>query len=216
MEKELRDSRRSLFGAGPAAAPSTSAASVEGPVVVVPTPTGPAARPLSSRLATFAISLRASGSDVGGREVYPRVEDTPPPSRSHCQSLEDSLWFQVEKDLKSGDPSQGVHGLPFHDAGSGLLVEVLGRDDCEGGVGEGKGEEALDYGSTPEWMAPEGGLVCPQLRSEVHVVQHDGTGNDEVFFLILHLLWFFFVFANFLARPCLFSSFVASDTNDVD
>ena len=26
----------------------------------------------------------------------------------------------------------------------------------------------------------------------------------------------FFVFADFLARPCLFSSFVASDTNDVD
>ena len=79
MERELRDARRSLSGAGPIAAPSTSVASVEGQVVVVPTPTGPAARPLSSHLAAFAISQRASGSDVGGHEVYPQVEDTPPP-----------------------------------------------------------------------------------------------------------------------------------------
>ena len=56
----------------------------------------------------------------------------------------------------------------------------------------------------------------PQLRSEVHVVQHDGTSNDEVYFLILHLFWFIFLFADFHARPCLFSSFVVSDTSDVD
>ena len=43
---------------------------VEGPVVVVPTPTGPAARLLSSRLAMCAISLRTSGSDVGGHVIY--------------------------------------------------------------------------------------------------------------------------------------------------
>ena len=43
LERELRDARRSLSGAGPTMAPSTSAASVEGPVVVVPTPTDPAA-----------------------------------------------------------------------------------------------------------------------------------------------------------------------------
>ena len=100
--------------------------------------------------------------------------------------------------------------------GSGLLVEVPGHKDCKGGVGEGREEEALDYSSTPEWEAPEGGPIRPQLRSEVHVIQYDGIGSDEVFFLILHLLWFFFVFADFLACPCLFSSFVASDTNDVD
>ena len=82
LERELRDARRSLFGAGPTAAPSTSTASIEGPVVVVPTPTDPAAPPLSSRLAACTITLRASGCDVGGREVYPRVEDRPPPSRS--------------------------------------------------------------------------------------------------------------------------------------
>ena len=122
----------------------------------------------------------------------------------------------MEKDLESGDPSQGIHSLPLHDAGSGLLLEVPGRDDCEGEVGEGRGEEALDYGSTPEWEAPEDGPVRPQLRSKVHVVQHDGTGNDEVFILILHFLWFYFVFADFFACFCLFSSFVASDTNDVD
>ena len=70
-------------------------------------------------------------------------------------------------------------------------MEVPGCEDCEGEVGEGRREEALDYGSSLEWEAPKGGHVCPQLRSEVHVVQHDGTGSDEVFFLILHLLWFF-------------------------
>ena len=75
LERELRDARRSLSGAGPIAAPSTSAASVEGPVVVLPTPTDPAAPPLSSRLAACTITLRPSGSDVDGREVYPRVED---------------------------------------------------------------------------------------------------------------------------------------------
>ena len=62
--------------------PSTSAASVKGPVVFVPTPTGPSARPLFSCLVACAISLHASGCDVGGRVVYPRVEDTPPSSRS--------------------------------------------------------------------------------------------------------------------------------------
>ena len=105
LERELRDARRSLSGVGPTVAPSTSTASIEGPVVVVPTPTGLAAPPLSSRLAMCAISLRASGSDVGGHEVYPRVEDTPPLSRSQCESLKDSLQFQVEEDLESGDPS---------------------------------------------------------------------------------------------------------------
>ena len=71
LERELRDSRRSLSGAGPTAAPSTSVASVEGPVVVVPTPTDPATPPLSSRLAACTITLRPSRSDVAGREVYP-------------------------------------------------------------------------------------------------------------------------------------------------
>ena len=119
-------------------------------MVVVPTLTGPAACPLSSCLAVFTISLRGSGSGFGGFVVYPRVEDMPPPSRLHCQSLEDSLRFQVEVDLKLGDPSQGVHSFPLQDEGSGLLVEVPGRKDCEGEVGEGRGEEALDYSSTPE------------------------------------------------------------------
>ena len=107
LERELRDARRSLSGVGATTAPCTSAASVEGPVVVVPTPTGPAACLLSSLLAACAISLCASGSNVGGHEVYPRVEDTPTPSRSKCQSLKDFLWFQVEEDLESGDPLQG-------------------------------------------------------------------------------------------------------------
>ena len=160
-------------------APSTSAASIEGPVVVVATPTGPAPPSLSSRLAACAISLRANGSDVGGREVYPRVEDTPPPSRLQCESLKDSLRFQVEEDLESGDPSQGSHGLPFHDAGSGHLVEVPGRIDCVGEVGKGM-EELVDYGSSPESEALEGGPVCPELQAKIHVVEQEGTDSDEV------------------------------------
>ena len=77
----------------------------------------------------------------------------------------------MEEDLESGDPSQGGHCLPFHDAGLGLLVEVPGHDDCKEKVGEGREEEQMDYGSSPEWEAPEGGPVRPQLQTEVHVVQ---------------------------------------------
>ena len=47
LERELRDARQSLSSAGPTMAPSTSAASIEGPVVVVRIPTGPTAPPLS-------------------------------------------------------------------------------------------------------------------------------------------------------------------------
>ena len=132
LEKELRVARRSLSGAGPTAAPSTSAASIEGPVVRLPTPTDPAAPPLSSRLASCTITLRASGSDIAGHGVYPRVEDRPPPSKFQCVSHEDSLEFEVEEDLESGEPSQEGHGLPSHDAESGHLMDVSAHDDCVG------------------------------------------------------------------------------------
>ena len=180
LERELRNAHRSLCSAGPTAAPSTSTTSIKGPMVVVATPTGPDAPLLFARLAACAISLRASGSDIGGCEVYPRVEDTPPPSRSQCESLKDSLWFQVEEDLELDDSSQGGHGLPFHDAGSGHLVDVPGRDDCVGEVGEGKEEELVDYGSSLECEAPEGGFVRPELQAEVHVVEQEGTDSNEV------------------------------------
>ena len=175
LERELRDARRSLSDAGPTAAPSTSAASIEGPVVVVPTPMDPTAPPLSSRLAACTITLRASGSDVRGHEVNPRVEDRPPPSRSQCESREDSLRFQVEEDLESGEPSQEGHGLLSHNAGSGHLMDVPMHDDCMGEVGEGKEEELVDYGSSPECEAPE-----HELEAEVDVVEEEGTGSDEV------------------------------------
>ena len=175
LERELRDARRSLSGTGPTAAPSTSAASIEGPVVVVPTPTGCAAPPLSSRLAACTITLRPSGGDVGGREVYPRVEDRPPPSRSQCESHEDSLRFQVEEDVESGEPSQEGHGMPSHDVGSGHLMDVPARDDCMGEVGEGREEELVDYGSSPECEAIE-----HELEAEANVVEEEGTGSDEV------------------------------------
>ena len=180
LERELRNARRSLSGVGPTAAPSLSAASVEGPVVVVPSPMNIAAPPLSSRLAACTITLRASGSDVGGREVYPRVEDRPPPSRSQCESREDSLWFQTEEDLKSGEPSQEGDGLPSHNARSGHLMDVPARDDCVGEVGEGRDEGLVDYGSSPECEALESGPVRPQLQVEVDVVEEEGTSSDEV------------------------------------
>ena len=144
-------------------------------MVVVPTPTDPAAPPLSSRLAACTITLRASGSDIGGREVYPQVEDRPPLSRSQCESHEDSLRFQVEDDLKSSEPSQEGHGLPSHDVGSGHLMDVHVRDDCMGEVGEGREEELVDYGSSPECEAPE-----HELQAGVDVVDEEGTGSDEV------------------------------------
>ena len=136
--------------------------------------------------------------------------------RSQFQSLEDSLWFEVEEDFEFGDPSQRVQDLSLHNIGSGPLVGVPKGEDCEGEVGEGKGKEQVDNGSSSEWEAQEGGPIRTKLRSEVHVIQYDCTGSNEIYFLILHLFWFIFLFADFLTRSCLFSSFVAFDTNDVD
>ena len=144
-------------------------------MVVVSTPTDLAAPPLSSRLAACTITLRASGSDVSGREVYPRVEDRPPLSRSEYESHEDSLRFEVEDDLESGEPSVEGHGLPSHDARSGHLMDVLVRDDCMEEVGEGREEKLVDYGSSPECEAPE-----HELQAEVDVVEEEGTGSNEV------------------------------------
>ena len=175
LERELRDARRSLSGAGPTVAPSTSVASVEGPVVVVPTPTDPAAPPLSSRLAACTITLRPSGSDVTGCEDYPRVEDRPPLSRSQCEFHEDSLRFQVEEDVESSEPLEEGDGLPSHDAGSGHLMDVPARDGCMGEVGEGREEELVDYGSSSECEAQE-----HELQAGVDVVEEEGSGSDEV------------------------------------
>ena len=86
----------------------------------------------------------------------------------------------MEEDLKLGDPSQEGHGLPLHDVGSGHLMDVLTRDDCVGEVGEGREEELVDYGSSPECEAPKGALVRHELQAEVDVVEEEGTGSDEV------------------------------------
>ena len=90
-------------------------------------------------------------------------------------SHEDSLQFQVEEDLESGEPSQEGHGLSFHDAGLGHLMDVPTHDDCMGEVGGGREEELVDYGSSPECEAPE-----HELQAGVNVVEEKGTGNDEV------------------------------------
>ena len=92
----------------------------------------------------------ASGSNIGEHQFYPQVKDTLIPSRSQFQSLEDSLWFQVKEDLESSNPSMGVQSLSFHDVGMGPLVGVPKGEDYEGKVDEGKGEEQVDYGSSPE------------------------------------------------------------------
>ena len=70
--------------------------------------------------------------------------------------------------------------MPSHDAGSGHLMDVPARDDCVGEVGEGREEELVDYGSSPECEAPEGGPVRPQLQAEVNVVEEEGTSSDDV------------------------------------
>ena len=169
-------------------------------MVVVSTPTDFAAPSLSSRLAACTITLCANGSDVARREVYPRIVDRPPPSRSQYESREDSLRFQVEEDLKSGEPSQEGHGLPSHDAGSRHLMDVPACDDCMGEVGEGRKEELVDYGSSPECEAPE-----HELQAEVDVVEEEGTGNDEVYI--------FSIFTPFGSFSCLL---ISSHVLDVD
>ena len=50
--------------------------------VMLPTPSDPIVRPSSLPLTLSGISLRASGSDIGEHQVYPRVKDTLTPSRS--------------------------------------------------------------------------------------------------------------------------------------
>ena len=119
--------------------------------------------------------MRPSGSDVDGREDYPRVEDRPPLSRSQCESHEDSLRFQVVEDVESGEPSEEGDGLPSHDVGSGHLMDVPARDGCMGEVGEGREEELVDYGSSPECEAQE-----HELQAGVDVVEEEGSGSDEV------------------------------------
>ena len=78
---------------------------------------------------------------------------------------------------------------------------------------EGKREEQLDYNSSPEWDALEGGTLHSQLCSVVHMRPLVVMRYSFSFFTYSH---FFVLFADFLAHPCLFSSFVASDTNNVD
>ena len=141
----------------------------------MPTPTDPAASPLSLQLAACTITLRPNGSDIGGHEDYPRVEDRPPPSTSQCESHEDSLRFQVEEDVELGEPSEEGDGLPSHDTRSGHLMDVPVRDGCMGEVGEGREEELVDYGSSPEYEAQE-----HELQAGVDAVKEEGSGSDEV------------------------------------
>ena len=65
--------------------------------------------------------------------------------------------------------------MPSYDAGSGHLMDVPAHDDCMGEVGEGKEEELVDYGSSPECKAPE-----HELQAEVDVIEEEGTRSDEV------------------------------------
>ena len=77
--EEGAQGRSSKSPQGPTATPSTSVASIEDPMVVelgktnvmLPTPTDPIVCHASLPLTLFAISLRASGSDIGEHYVYP-------------------------------------------------------------------------------------------------------------------------------------------------
>ena len=81
----------------------------------------------------------------------------------------------MEEDVESGEPSEEGDGLPSHDAGSGHLMDVPARDGCMGEVGEGREEELVDYGSSPECKAQE-----HELQAGVDVVEEEGSGSDEV------------------------------------
>ena len=122
----------------------------------------------------------------------------------------------MEEDLESGDLSHGIHGLPFYGAGSGLLVEVPRRKDCEGEVGEGRGRRrwiTVPLRSRRLQRVAHYALNCGQKCMSSSMTAPIAMRYSFSFFTSFG---FFFMFANFLARPCLFSSFVASDTNDVD
>ena len=54
-------------------------------------------------------------------------------------------------------------------------MDVPARDDCMGEVGEGREEELVDYGSSPEYEAPK-----HELEAEVNVVEKEGIGSDKV------------------------------------
>ena len=47
-------------------------------------------------------------------------------------------------------------------------------------MGEGREEELVDYGSSPECEALEGAPVRYELQAEVDVVEDEGTSSDEV------------------------------------
>ena len=59
-------------------------------------------------------------------------------------------------------------------------MDVSMHDDCVGEVGEGKEEELVDYGSSPECEALEDAPVRHELQAEVDVVEEEGTNSDEV------------------------------------
>ena len=65
--------------------------------------------------------------------------------------------------------------MPSHNVGSRHLMDVPARNDCMGEVGEGREEELVDYGSSPECEAPE-----HELQAEADVVEEEGTSSDEV------------------------------------
>ena len=157
------------------------------------TPTDGAIDPVPPAAKLAVISLRACGGrfGAGGAQIYPRVEHTPSPLELQFYTPEDSLRFQIEEDCDATRPAKGTCGLSPHVVGSltlevsraGAEDEVLAGD--EGKEGEGSDaedqEDRLDYGSSPE---AGGGEVeahrGSRIRSEVHVVQYDDSGSDQV------------------------------------
>ena len=167
------------------------------------TPIGEAVDPVPPTARLAAISLRACGgrSDEGGTQIYPRVEHSPSPLELHYHTPEDSLRFQIKEDVNATRSAEGAYGLSPHVAGSDTLkvsrassedVVVAGDEgeEEEGSDGEEEeGEEGndedqedrLDYGSSPEVGAGEGEAhPGNRIRSEVHVVEYDDSGSDQV------------------------------------
>ena len=138
--------------------------------------------------------------------------------------------------MDATNPTEGVHRMSLDDAGDLIVdvgdeeeedeeqIEEEGDSDDEEEEEEEEGtDDRLDYGSSPdEEDASAAGTQSDanprrRLRSEVHLVKYDDTGSDKVILisrLFCHVLSSV-IFCIFWNIPIV-SSFVASDTNDVD
>ena len=203
LQRELNLAWQSISGTSAPAIPSTSAASIGGPEVQelgrneigFSTLTSGAidSMPPAAKLATISLRACSGRSSAGGAQIYPRLEYSPSPLELQFHTPEDSLRFQIEEDVNTTRPAEDACGLSPHVARTHTLeVSRAGNEDEvvagnegeeeEGEEGDGEDQEdCLDYGSSLEAGGGEGEAhPSSQIRSEVHVVQYDDIGSDQV------------------------------------